>query len=251
MIKGYKMFLESNSEDIRDVLNRVLIGPSFSHLCKKYDAEEDYRDIQDEMTKSGWDIKRLGREFTESELLDLYKTDENGYWDIFFYKTFEILGYDKNQIKLGGEGWGNYFEEGEDYIRFSYGYHTNSYGKLLIDQIGGFDNMIERIIDYLFEFITEYIKNDLYSDLGGDHTKIPAFSVNEYVITEEGRIIVDVRGLMELFNGKGGENFQIDDIFKLFKIQLYYFEQIEGLDVVNTGEELFIFNPKFKEVFVQ
>jgi hypothetical protein len=87
----------------------------------------------------------------------------SGSVDLYLYFLLEKLGYDKNEVVLGGAGWS--FSKKKSYadfplseyaIRYEYGYHKSKYGLLMLEQMGlTVEEFEQKSIDlpkqYLFE----------------------------------------------------------------------------------------------------
>ena len=122
----------------------------FSDMCKNKDAnpEADYQEMQKLLDKKGWNFESIKNLFSE-EANKLVDKDfdgwfnsygqigsQNGHCDVYLYFTAKNLGLNTDIISLGGDGWANYNEGDEMYIRYRYGYHQTKYGQLMLDQIG-------------------------------------------------------------------------------------------------------------------
>jgi hypothetical protein len=122
----------------------------FSDMCKNTDAnpEGDYQEMQKLLDKKGWNFESIKNLFSEeaNELVgkdfagwfnSYGKLDSlNGHCDVYLYFTAKNLGLNTDIISLGGDGWANYNEGDEMYIRYRYGYHQTKYGQMMLKQIG-------------------------------------------------------------------------------------------------------------------
>lgn len=146
-INNFKKFLESNSELYENFIEALIdssFGSSFSSMYNNYrihDPDEDYNMIQDEMDTHGFTISKIKDMFkSEDEFLQILSRldSQNGYVDIYLYKTAEKLGFNKNLVFLGGEDWSHYILDNpeEAFIRYGYGCHKTKYGRIMMEQAG-------------------------------------------------------------------------------------------------------------------
>lgn len=232
MIKKYKNFiLESKEIPLEDAIKEATKnGNSFSSFYKKdNDPEKDFINIQYEVQEMGWSITDIRKNHTNEELIQLYRTmsDMNGEVDIYFYKLFEKLGLDKNIVKLGGDGWNDFYvSDDEAFIRYRYGYHTTKYGLLSISQSrGGLKSFLEEAKRQASEHLSEYLLSELEDSIlryyvegklrnmtaRGYFYKLTGvnirpihdgkmFNIREYLIEEEERIIIFAKEIVNFLN---------------------------------------------------
>jgi hypothetical protein len=196
--------------------------------------------------------------------------------DFYLYKLFEKLGLDKNIVKLGGEGWGdidgweNSEEYSEAFIRYRYGYHQTEYGKLWMDQCKVDENWLreEAMSDlqkYIEEEFTSICSNILNSIVftttvkpGKDsrneiinrdnvRAQVRQFKLEDFSITEEDRIIIDIDKLcLEILKLNGIEEVKHSDIESA---AAEFTKRMEGfsLDMELTDTDDLIIWGRFKE----
>jgi hypothetical protein len=142
----------------------------FSDMCKNTEAnpEGDYQEMQKLLDKKGWNFESIKNLFSE-EANELVKKDFagwfnsygrldslNGHCDVYLYFTAKNLGLNTDIISLGGDGWANYNEGDEMYIRYRYGYHQTKYGQMMLKQIGyTVEQFREEALVYLQQDIKE------------------------------------------------------------------------------------------------
>lgn len=199
----------------------------FSDMCKKTEAnpEDDYQEMQKLLDKKGWNFESIKNLFSE-EANQLVGKDFagwfnsygrldslNGHCDVYLYFTAKNLGLNTDIISLGGDGWANYNEGDEMYIRYRYGYHQTKYGQLMLKQIGyTIEQFKEEALVYLQEDIKEHwsemilssvMRNGVInkvpvrrSDLNDDTRKnLTSFlrsfiKIEDYTLVEEDRMII-------------------------------------------------------------
>ena len=199
----------------------------FSDMCKKTDAnpEGDYQEMQKLLDKKGWNFESIKNLFSE-EANELVKKDFaawfnsygkldslNGHCDVYLYFTAKNLGLNTDIISLGGDGWANYNEGDEMYIRYRYGYHQTKYGQMMLDQIGyTVDQFKEEALVYLQQDIKEnwnemisssvmrngvinkvpVRRSDLNDDTRKNLTSFLRSSINiqDYTLVEDDRMII-------------------------------------------------------------
>jgi len=219
--------------DLRDdfeesVINMADFFPGwFSDMCKRKDAnpEGDYQEMQKLLDKKGWNFESIKNLFSEeaNKLVDKDFTgwfnsygqigSKNGHCDVYLYFTAKNLGLNTDIISLGGDGWANYNEGDEMYIRYRYGYHQTKYGQLMLKQIGyTIEQFREEALVYLQEDIKEHwsemisssvMRNGVInkvpvrrSDLNDDTRKnLTSFlrsfiKIEDYTLVEEDRMII-------------------------------------------------------------
>lgn len=199
----------------------------FSDMCKntKANPEGDYQEMQKLLDKKGWNFESIKNLFSE-EANELVKKDFaawfnsygkldslNGHCDVYLYFTAKNLGLNTDIISLGGDGWANYNEGDEMYIRYRYGYHQTKYGQMMLDQIGyTVDQFKEEALVYLQQDIKEnwnemisssvmrngvinkvpVRRSDLNDDTRKNLTSFLRSSINiqDYTLVEDDRMII-------------------------------------------------------------
>ena len=219
--------------DLRDefeesVVNMADFFPGwFSDMCKRKDAnpEGDYQEMQKLLDKKGWNFESIKNLFSEevNKLVDKDFTgwfnsygqigSKNGHCDVYLYFTAKNLGLNTDIVSLGGDGWANYNEGDEMYIRYRYGYHQTKYGQLMLDQIGyTVEQFREEALVYLQKDIDENWNNMISSSVmrNGVINKVPvrrsdlndntiknltsflesSIQIEEYTLVEDDRMII-------------------------------------------------------------
>jgi len=219
--------------DLRDefeesVVNMADFFPGwFSDMCKRKDAnpEGDYQEMQKLLDKKGWNFESIKNLFSEevNKLVDKDFTgwfnsygqigSKNGHCDVYLYFTAKNLGLNTDIVSLGGDGWANYNEGDEMYIRYRYGYHQTKYGQLMLDQIGyTVEQFREEALVYLQQDIEDNWNNMISSSVmrNGVINKVPvrrsdlndntiknltsflksSIQIEEYTLVEDDRMII-------------------------------------------------------------
>jgi len=199
----------------------------FSDMCKNTDAnpEGDYQEMQKLLDKKGWNFESIKNLFSE-EANELVGKDFtgwfnsygrldslNGHCDVYLYFTAKNLGLNTDIVSLGGDGWANYNEDDEMYIRYRYGYHQTKYGQLMLDQIGyTVEQFREEALVYLQQDIDENWNEMISSSVmrNGVINKVPvrrsdlndnmiknltsflksSIQIEEYTLVEDDRMII-------------------------------------------------------------
>ena len=123
----------------------------FSELASNHNlnVDDDFKEMQSLMDKTGFTIEVIKKLFSKEvcELTHEYfpffirknRLDEiNGYVDVYLYKIYELIyNHDGWKPQLGGWGWSEdaLSTPEEVIIKYEYGYHKTSYGRLLLDKI--------------------------------------------------------------------------------------------------------------------
>lgn len=164
----------------------------FSDMCKNKDAnpEDDYQEMQKLLDKKGWNFESIKNLFSEEanklvkkNFMDWFnsygKLDSlNGHCDVYLYFTAKNLGLNTDGISLGGDGWANYNEDDEVYIRYRYGYHQTKYGQLMLDQIG---YTVEQFREEALVYLQQDIKEN-WSDMISSSVRMSHVLPNEFPI---------------------------------------------------------------------
>jgi len=180
----------------------------FSDMCKNTDAnpEGDYQEMQKLLDKKGWNFESIKNLFSE-EANKLVTKDfaawfnsygkldsKNGHCDVYLYFTAKNLGLNTDIVSLGGDGWANYNEGDEMYIRYRYGYHQTKYGQLMLDQIGyTIEQFREEALVYLQQDIKENWDQMISSSV--KRKDIESFlrsfiKIEDYTLVEDDRMII-------------------------------------------------------------
>lgn len=123
----------------------------FTNLASNHNlnVDDDFKEMQKVMDRTGFTIDFIKKLFSEDVLkithehfpwfVRKHKLDElNGYIDVYLYKISELINVIDNwRPDLGGRGWPETaFESPEEiFIKYEYGYHKTSYGRLLMNQL--------------------------------------------------------------------------------------------------------------------
>jgi hypothetical protein len=194
---------------------------------------------------------------------------QNAAVDFYLYKLFEKLGLNTNIVQLGGAGWGdidgweNSEEYSEAFIRYRYGYHQTEYGKLWMKQCKIDENWLreeamsdlQKYIEEEFPSICEKILYSLSSNRSNpsfdSRREIRGlarqFKLDDFSITEEDRIIIDIDKLcLEILKLNGIEEVKHSDIEMA---SAEFVKQMEGfsLDIELTDTDDLIIWGTFKE----
>jgi hypothetical protein len=182
----------------------------FSDMCKKVDAspEGDYQEMQKLLDKKGWNFESIKNLFSE-EANELVKKDFatwfnsygrldslNGHCDVYLYFTAKNLGLNTDIIPLGGDGWANYNEGDEIYIRYRYGYHQTKYGQMMLNQIGyTIEQFREEALVFLQHDIKENWDQMISSSVKEKRKDIESFlrsfiKIEDYTLVEDDRMII-------------------------------------------------------------
>ena len=230
-------------QELRDDFEESVIAMAdffpgwFSDMCKNREAnpEADYKEMQGLLNKKGWDFESIKNLFSEeaNKLVDKdfmgwfnsygQLGSHNGHCDVYLYFTAKNLGLNTDGISLGGDGWANYNEDDEMYIRYRYGYHQTKYGQLMLDQIGyTVEQFREEALVYLQQDIKEnwsdmissaVMRNGVInkvpvrrSDLSNDTLKnLTSFlkssiKIEDYTLVEDDRMIIYTNEMSDAIN---------------------------------------------------
>ena len=129
----------------------------------------------------------------------------NGHTDVYLYFLFKELGLNPNFISLGGDGWADYNEDDEMYIRYRYGYHQTKYGQMMLKQIGyTVEQFREEALVFLQQDIKEHWSDMISSTVirkGTSSVSAPllnninkflksSIQIGDYTLVEEDRMII-------------------------------------------------------------
>jgi len=197
--------------------------------------------------------------------------------DVYLYKLFEKISPNlANFVQLGGPGWGdidgweNDGDYSEAFIRYRYGYHQTEYGKLWMKQCQIDENWLkEEAMDDLQKYLDERFSytcsNILHSIVftttvkpGKDsrneiinrdnvRAQVRQFKLDDFSITEEDRIIIDIDKLcQEILKLNGQSEVKHSDIEAA---AAEFVKEMQGfsLDIELTDTDDLIIWGKFKE----
>jgi hypothetical protein len=156
---------------------------SAQNKVKNFDPEEDFKLVDDYMSKRGFDLETVqalaeeyGRDSFNVRIEDL-NPSRCAPIDYYLYmiteKTFPLQGYEWNFGKDGSMS-GDILDN-EYLIRFGYGWHNTKYGKLCIEQnLGSVNNFIKKVLEFIPSYIlNKFINSSKYklfkSMYGGDY----------------------------------------------------------------------------------
>ena len=190
----------------------------FSDMCKRKDAnpEGDYQEMQKLLDKKGWNFESIKNLFSE-EANKLVTKDfaawfnsygkldsKNGHCDVYLYFTAKNLGLNTDIISLGGDGWANYNEGDEMYIRYRYGYHQTKYGQMMLDQIGyTVEQFREEALVYLQQDIKENWDQIISSSVkrkGIESFLRSSIQIQDYTLVEDDRMIIYTNEMADAIN---------------------------------------------------
>lgn len=255
-IKKYNQFLnESQSEYGISFIDAITnLGPfySFSKMAiyMKVDPEVDYQEFQKNMDNVGWDIETIKNFFNDSyfqndeekyNYIEKHLGSEGGEVDYYLYRTFDILGLDKNRIRLGGDGWGDLdVAEDEAFIKYSYGYHKTPYGKLFMDQIGITKEEFRlKSLLYLSTYLEGETRYGLYRSLTMNNRTLELdfkkFKLDE--LEDDYRLVIFTKSISDKIKSLDGEYVSKE------KIDAWYIDKLSEFSIENitTNEELIVY----------
>ncbi len=217
------------------------------------------------------DYDKILQPFSVGSTLD----SQGAIQDFYLYKLFEKLGLNTNIVQLGGDSWGNIDgldagDYSEAFIRYRYGYHQTEYGKLWMEQCKIDEEWLKEeamgdLQKYLNERFSYICINILHSIVftttvkpGKDsrneiinrdnvRTQVRQFKIEDFSITEEDRIIIDIDKLcLEILKLNGQSEVKHSDIEVA---TAEFIKQMEGfsLDIELTDTDDLIIWGKFKE----
>ena len=149
---------ESENDDFFNAFDRAsyeLRGTSWSRIAKKirpYDSAEIWEEINDALNSNGlsWtDVKQHKDEILK-RILDY--SSKNAFVDVMLYNL-------DNNYKVGGWDESITKDVAETYIRYRYGYHETTYGRIFIKSYWG-------DIEYFIECVAKNILEGFIQDSG-------------------------------------------------------------------------------------
>jgi hypothetical protein len=164
----------------------------------------------------------------------------NGLTDLYFYMLAEELGYENEEIGLGGEGWVYYDQidsddQNEAFIRYKYGYHRTDYGKLFLKQANKSEEEFKKdalvyIEEYLVENITDYIIK--YRTNYSNMYHIIKNNKENIIIKEDNRLMIDLFYISKIVEKEINKKININEMFSYLKKNLVILnidiEEIDG-----------------------
>lgn len=214
--------------------------------------EEDFEKMQSMLTNSGYPIDIIGKIFDEkvNKLLsedfkqfvsNNFLNDINGYVDVYLYFLNEKLNLNV-KIKLGGDGWSDFDSIPEEWmVKYSYGYHKNPYGLLLLKSRDLTpEEFIEKTMENISDYLIEYIPNNILYDLRR-HRNDTLFNIDfkKYIITDDDGCIIYYERLTDDYNTNYNDNLES----KFFRDKILYILSefpLKALNTTDTGEYIHI-----------
>lgn len=225
MIKKYHNFIKEskfsqmspeNIKSLRESFREAIIdsdeyGQSMSNMCENHrsDPDSDFMEFQESMDRKGFDIEDIKKLFSpeinsivNEDFLNFYQRNSlsrSGNIDYYLYRIAEVLGTDKNKIRLGGDGWAEHNEQGDFLIRYAYGYHKTKYGLLILDQLGLSIEEFRRIaLESVWKNIQEkweyelghFLKSKNISPSHNLLTNVGSSDIKKYIIVEDDRVVI-------------------------------------------------------------
>ena len=196
--KGWDM--QSIKNLFSDKVNK-LCGYSIAKFVRG-ERTEDFQEVVSNLEDQGVSKEKI-EDINEPFGSDL--DSKNGHTDVYLYFLFKELGLNPNFISLGGEGWADYNEDDEMYIRYRYGYHQTKYGQLMLDQIGyTVEQFREEALVFLQQDIKEHWSDMISSTVirkGTSSVSAPllnninkflksSIQIGDYTLVEEDRMII-------------------------------------------------------------
>ena len=247
--RGDKQFIVSKREELKESIEVMadFFPGYFSDMCKKRDAnpEKDYQEMQNLLNKKGWNFESIKNLFSES-CNDLVGQDFqewknegpldsiNGHCDVYLYFTAKNLGFNPDIVSLGGDGWSEYREPEEVFIRYAYGYHQTEYGKLMLKQ----NRMSEKeFTEIALTQLGKHIQENLYSVIwrffeqkyktSKDREFLEQgrvellriernLNIEEIAIIEDDRLIIYFIQLNQILEEAVGIEFTVDELIAAF-----------------------------------
>ena len=202
-----KSLMSKKGWDIQSIKN--LFSNKVDKLCGygiakfvRGDRTEDFQEVVSNLEDQGVSKEKI-EDINEPFGIDL--DSQNGHTDIYLYFLFKELGLNPNFISLGGEGWADYNEDDEMYIRYRYGYHQTKYGQLMLNQIGyTVEQFREEALVYLQQDIKEHWSEMIASTVirkGTSSVSAPllnninkflrsSIQIKDYTLVEDDRMII-------------------------------------------------------------
>jgi len=163
---------------------------------------EDFQEVVSNLEDQGVSKEKI------EDINEPFRSDldaHNGHTDVYLYFLFKELGLNPNFISLGGDGWADYNEDDEMYIRYRYGYHQTKYGQMMLKQIGyTVEQFREEALVFLQQDIKEHWSDMISSTVirkGTSSVSAPllnninkflksSIQIGDYTLVEEDRMII-------------------------------------------------------------
>jgi hypothetical protein len=239
--------MDKKGWDIQSIKN--LFSPKVDQICGysiedlvKGEKTDKFKSILTKLNTQGINTSILRN--IEDPFRNPSLDQQNGHCDIYLYFTFKQLGLNPDFIRLGGEGWADYDGEDELFIRYSYGYHKTSYGKLMLKQIGMSE---EEFANKALVNLESHIDENMYDIFfgGGFGKEVTTFmrdaKLKDFSIIEDDRFVVYVHEISDYINKElkdrgSNKSYKGEDVVAAFT---KYLDKL-GLKMYFTGDELVI-----------
>jgi len=251
--------IKSEREDfdtlVRELHDEMYVGRrSYSDLCKtNQDPEQDFNDMQSYMDSKGFTIEKIKDLFSEqnnemcgNDIVYYYNriSDLSATVDVYFYKLFEKLGLDENIVSLGGGGWCDWENAGDDeaLIRYKYGYHQTKYGQLMLKQCG---KTAEDLKSEAMADLKSEVKNDFDSIISQIIRKVTgkrielSLKYDDYVVLDTDRMIIFCDEIAKKINQNISDitrftnrSVDVEDVSSEFVKELSWFKLSENDDSI-------------------
>ena len=226
-----KSLMEKKGWDMQSIKN--LFCDKVNKLCGyaiakfvRGERTEDFQEVIEKLKDKGVSKEKI------DDMNDPFKSDldsQNGHTDVYLYFLFKEIGLNKNFISLGGEGWADYNEGDELWIRYKYGYHQTKYGQMMLNQIGyTVEKFKEEALLYLQQYIENYWEESLIRSLEKTLSKqsggrtyqlstplrnlLTGMNIKEYTLVEEDRMIIFTNEIASLINKEDLAKVEAKDI---------------------------------------
>jgi hypothetical protein len=181
--------------------------------------------MQKLLDKKGWNFESIKNLFSEEanklvdkDFMGWFNSSgqigsQNGHCDVYLYFTAKNLGLNTDIVSLGGDGWANYNEGDEMYIRYRYGYHQTKYGQLMLDQIG---YTVEQFREEALVYLQQDIEDNWIEMISLSVMKVKSFSdkdsarksnflksaiqIKDYTLVEDDRMIIYTNEMADAIN---------------------------------------------------
>lgn len=198
-------------------------------------VEEDLEVIESDLYDLGWDESSLSKLFSKYELKITDELIDNsiGAFDCFLYKwtggDFPLAGYSLN------------FTDSDDImVKFAYGWHQTSFGKLFLEQndaLKNFHQIATKALygefKYIFDRILVRVDDvrqalNKSQQMAGLREKFYKYiTIESNVINVQLQKYLDAMNLVFFLNSKGSQ----DDYFSLQQIQTEFKGYVEGYGI--------------------
>jgi len=185
--------------------------------------------------------------------------DCSGEVDLYLYFLLEKLGYDKNEVVLGGAGWSysnkkplSDFPLTEYAIRYEYGYHKSKYGLMMLEQMGlTVEEFKKKATDLPKQYLFEEWKKCYFDYIGLAQDKelfkklVQEKGLDKQIIVRSKRVIYLSENIADLLNEIFEEmgidrTFTGKDITNKLTFILEEIEYIGGYDFIRRDHELVV-----------